>query len=61
MGNYNYFCKNHGEIVLNLKMSEIQEEMPCPLCKSKMERIYSPISDFWKCSGSYRQTRRNDG
>jgi hypothetical protein len=51
--NYNFFCEKHGEIILNLKMSEVKETMPCPLCKSEMERIYSPIADVWKCSGAF--------
>lgn len=59
MANYNFLCKEHGEIILNLKMSEVKETEPCPLCKKNMERIYSPISDIWKCNGSYNQTRGN--
>lgn len=59
MANYNFFCDNHGEIILNVKMSDIKEHMECPLCNKIMQRVYSPISDVWKVSGSYNQTRGN--
>ena len=51
--NYNFFCEKHGEIILNVSMKEIKDKMPCPLCQSEMERIYSPIGNIWKCSGAY--------
>lgn len=57
MSNYNFLCDKHGEIILNLKMAEVKEIMLCPLCQSKMQRIYSPIKDLWKTSGNYNATR----
>lgn len=57
MANYNYFCNNHGEIILNLKFGTAKEFEECPLCKSKMERIYSSIPDVWKCTGNYNASR----
>lgn len=53
MANYFYYCEKHGEMILNLKMSEVKEEMECPLCKEKVKRIYSPNPSIWKCSGSF--------
>lgn len=55
--NYYYECEDHGEMILRLSMSEVKDEMDCPLCKKKVKRIYSPTPSVWYCSGSYNQTR----
>ena len=54
---YNFFCSQHGEIIINVPMKEVKEKMPCPLCDKNMERIYSPTTSIWKTSGNYNATR----
>lgn len=53
---YNFFCSQHGEIIINVPMKEVKETMPCPLCNQDMKRIYSATNSIWKCSGSYGKT-----
>lgn len=53
IANYNYFCNQHGEIILNLPFGQANDKEKCPLCQSDMERIYSPIGNVWKCDGAY--------
>lgn len=53
MANYNYFCSEHGEIILNLPFGTAKEKEICPLCNQEIERIYSNTNSIWKCGGAY--------
>jgi predicted nucleic acid-binding Zn ribbon protein len=57
LAQYLFNCENDGEMTLELKMSEIKEEMICPICNGKLKRIYSPTASVWKCGGDYNSTR----
>jgi predicted nucleic acid-binding Zn ribbon protein len=61
MAQYTYYCPIHGQQILDLKMSEVQPKMKCPECNNTIERVFYPINDLWRCSGSYNQTRNNNG
>lgn len=58
MALYLFNCATcNKDITLDIKMSEIKEEMECPECKGKLKRIYSPTNSVWKCGGDYNSTR----
>jgi hypothetical protein len=56
---YIFNCEIHGQQTIECKMSEIKEQMPCPICNSEMKRVYYPIPDLWRVSGSYKGGNNN--
>ena len=56
MAKHNYNCSNCGEIILEKKMSE-PEFTICPYCNGKLQRIWKPVMDIWKCGGNYGRNK----
>lgn len=61
MAVYDYKCENCGDIQVEMRISEYKPVEECPQCKGKVERIYKPIIDVWKCSGSYKKSGEGNG
>ena len=57
MSNYIYFCKQCGEITLDLKFGTAKEIEICPNCGQNIKRTYSPIGNVWKVSGNYGKNK----
>ena len=56
MGLYTYICPNCGKITLEKKMSEPEFKI-CPVCNGKLQRVWKPITDIWKCGGNYGRNK----
>lgn len=50
---YTYNCENCGEIEVQMSYKDLPLKN-CPECNStKIERIWQPTNNIWKCNGAY--------
>lgn len=49
---YTFKCEKCGEIEVTMSYKELPLK-ECPHCKGKVERVFKPVMDVWKCGGAY--------
>ena len=56
---YNYECPKCGILELQRKMTMPEIRM-CPMCNSKIQRVYSEVNDIWKCDGAFSKANHKE-